>query len=308
VRPAQRRPRASASSSAPVLGAIGGIIEVVGRALFLFALSAGCAAAEPEPAVGGLYVISALRWETSDGDVARGFDLDGIDSPGGGTSCVDRERDYVSPDGSRGIDNAMADLIPSFGPLLGCAPDDRGACVQGFFAGALADGTAMWAIEIAPTGSNEADVVVYGATLPGCSPAVSCAPELAEGSLAPGQAFALEELARGPGTLVGGHLSARLDALLELALVTPELELPLPVHGARLEADVDRDGLRGGMLGGGLEVRLVVECIHPPCPPPTALAFADLVPSASDPTACERLSTAFSFEGVPARRVEAVAR
>ncbi len=80
------------------------------RALALGALSmalAGCApdatcSTEPEE----VWLIDSLQFGRIESNVSEGFDLDGLI----GMQCA--RRDYTDPDGTRGIDNALAGLLP----------------------------------------------------------------------------------------------------------------------------------------------------------------------------------------------------
>jgi hypothetical protein len=247
------------------------------------------------------FAISQLGIPGTDGMTARGFDLDGITSTGEGTGCVERARDYTSADDPSvtGVDNVIARFVDELGRDTPCtdglSPED---CIAERMTSHISTGSTLRVIELDGLESwrtdSEVEVVVHGASVPGCPPGAQCAPELEGRTLAAGQRFDLVEpnVATGTGAIDDGILTVALAGAF-----TVELDQHFLLRDPSVAARVDADGLHDILVGGG--VAYADLCIEGFCES-DSIEEADLDPDPRDPTRCRRVSMTFSAAAVPA--------
>jgi hypothetical protein len=224
------------------------------------ALIAAAACGQPVPEVVSTdeAVITALHFIREDpAGVSRGLDLDGYQSDtNDGRSCF--KADFVSPDGTPGIDNELARLLP----LVDAAGENA---VEALLQGAIDEGRALMITRLVRRDDGLADLMV----LRGMD-----APLLgADKRILEGQTLALD-----PEPLLGHH--ADLD-LAGPTIRTEPFELRMPVvvfsqlyevrmPSARLELQLGEDGnIRSGMIAGGIPIEQLLGFLE------TASRFAE---------------------------------
>ena len=178
--------------------------------------------------------------------VALGFDLDGTVSAGGDPATCGKT-DFVSPDGTPGIDNQLALLTPLF-DFVGIG------AVEGLIQGAIEEGGLLlgFRIEGLTDPGADADVTVTLLVAQG-TPLLGT-----DGQLLSGQTFRLADdspdLAAPTARVEGGVLTAGpFDAVLPIVVFGKRYELPF--YQAQIRATLTYDGgLSDGVFGG--EVRI----------------------------------------------------
>jgi hypothetical protein len=139
------------------------------------------------------YVLSAIRIPEPMGTTAVGFNLDGMNSDGTGTTCVELSPDYTSINDApeTGVDNALGSLVPQLGMLLGdsCPMGTPAAdCLSALIGQQITEGKLLIVMEVRDINSfvtdSSIEVQLYLGTVPGGG-----APMLAGSTLAPDQAF-----------------------------------------------------------------------------------------------------------------------
>lgn len=273
---------------------------------------------DPGPGTRSVYALASMSAREPEGDRADGSDLDDVVSTGEGVTCVDLTPDFVSlQDGARGVDNALAPLVPTLGSLHAdsCAvAASAQACLAELSTRAILAGRSLYVIEVTGIGSYEDDpaveVIVHRATVPGCDPAVAstCAPRRTGTTLAPGQTFETRELGRGAGTIAGGRLRVSFARPVPIDIPMFRAEpAEHALHGARLVATITPESLSSAALAGALEVEEMARRAEEGMPGAGELVrsvmsgVADLDPDPEDSSRCLQLSVALSITTVPAR-------
>lgn len=174
-----------------------------------------------------------------------GFNLDGVVSEGPAITCG--EADYVSPDGTPGIDSKVSRLLPLFAIVgIGAA--------EGLLQSTIEEGGILLMVEIGgiddPKNDGEVTVTIrsgFGKPL-----------LATDGRLLPGQTFhirpdSLDSVAES-GRIEGGVVTAGpIATTLRLRVLGQDYELP--VHGAWLRGRLTEDGgLADGALGAGVAI------------------------------------------------------
>lgn len=273
----------------------------------LIALLAACAApvAPPEECLGGedrVYVISQLSFsrELSDG-VSAGFDLDGaVSEDGGSTGCG--RADYTDPDGTPGIDNQFAKVLPIL-------ETTEAQALEPLIQAAVDDGSLLITLELAHVDqgvdlASDADQCVEF-TLGRATGQPSMG---TDGTMEWNQTLASDpDAARssaGQVAISGGRLEARgLELTLPVTILGHEL-LVTVIDGS-LRFDVQPDGSLTGYLAGGLDQAQLLALAETDNidPEVTELVSSlldynvDLAPN--DAGTCQQLSITLQFVAVP---------
>lgn len=273
------------------------------RTLLLLAL-VGATACKPEPTdtvtpdpeEPDVVLARALEFAGGADGISEGFDLDNaVTARGDNTGCG--IQDYTSPDGTPGIDNAFASLMPVITATGGQALPDlvQNAVTSGelllLFAMAPEDADGCIPIEVARGGSAPM-IGTNGLILPGQTFEVDRTQPSANVTCAHKQA---------DGSVMGSGLTLRLplhvfDETIDLSMTNGTVSLT--DHG---------DGTWRGVVSGGVSTAEVNENVQGFDAVPSALVgaigaalnqIADLAPDAGG--TCQQMSTTIVFEGVPA--------
>jgi hypothetical protein len=226
------------------------------RVVVPLALLGACTApeaSEPEPeGEVRTAVADALRFARDlEPGVSSGFDLDGVVSAAGdGTGCGHADR--VSPDGTPGIDNAFAGLLPALEATEASAIEDL---VQA----AIAVGDLLLLFEVSgiddPVNDDCVDVAVYrGAGAPLLAP---------DGTLLDGQTFEtdpdparLDCVPLVDGVIEGGPLA------LQLEVQVLDVALDLAMQDARMRLALHDDGSMTGVFGGAVPLAGILKIVE----------------------------------------------
>jgi hypothetical protein len=229
--------------------------------------------------------------QSADGTTVEGFDLDGrVSTSTDAMGC--RQPDFTSADGTRGIDNQLAMLLPVVDSMTGGA-------LEGAVQGAINNGQQLLAMTLEGLDSacDDPEVTLVIQRVAGM-PFVG-----ADMRLDPGQTFdALRDAAptRVAARVHNGELEAGPFTLpLPVAVLTASFTLNL--YGARVRARLLADGGLDGIIGGGIDreefmaqVRTLIIGQSLMNSIGAALSlFADLDPGAGG--RCTRLSSAVRF-------------
>ncbi|MCB9680722.1 MAG: hypothetical protein H6733_04550 [Alphaproteobacteria bacterium] len=275
------------------------------RILCLILLSA-CAAPEvaPDPVVddlgtcaGGVSrtgVVTELRFVRPDDGVSDGFDLDGI-ATGQGESGGCDVPDDVGPDGTKGIDNAFAKLLPALELTEAQAVED---IIQEM----IRTGQLLLVPRVDGL-DDEVDDTCVGVTLVRGEgePRLSAA-----GDFTTYQTFGATSITLlGQSPLDGGTVEVRgFTYTLPFSFLNASFDLTM--NDAAMRVTWQPDGSFDGVLGGGIIVEDLLAVAANQGIDDSVLSLlqtlvgsvTDLAPDASG--ACTQLSATLHFHGVPA--------
>lgn len=250
-------------------------------------------------------VIDSLWFEGADGNIAQGVDIDGrVSDRSDDVTC--NQVDFTSPDGTPGIDNQFARLLPALETVAG------GDSVQAVIQRTINSGGVLLALELARLDdlSDDSCVEVTVSRAAG-QPSIG-----ANGLLEEGQTFErdlnipatfIEDAVLSDGTLRAGPFD------LELPLVVDGFELLIQIEHANVIGSFDSYGRFQGIIAGAIVVPDFVESLNEIEASADVLRLvgnllnnlADLAPNAEGK--CEQLSitlgisatTGFFFEDTP---------
>lgn len=234
------------------------------RAVLLCAvLAAGCddgleatvpdaaVAPEPEAVTSRLSIIDYLDIEPETEGVSEGFDIDdSVSTYLDDATC--RKGDFVAPDGTEGIDNQLAKLLPAL--------EAAGAtALPGLVQGAIRDGglLVMFQIDDAQDWVNDDDVRVT-ARIGSGRPLLGT-----DGELLSGQTFALHDDT--PDTVAAAaHIEDGVlyagPLTIALPIVVFQVQYQLTLSGAYLRAELTFDGgMADGVVGGAVSLAELTE-------------------------------------------------
>lgn len=244
-----------------------------------------------------MLVIDRLWFVGADGDVSEGVDIDGrVSDRNDDETCG--QVDFVSPDGTPGVDNQFARLLPA---LEGVAGQDS---VLAVIQRTINSGGVLLALELDRLDSLEADecVEVTVSRAKG-QPSIG-----ANGLLEEGQTYD-----RNPeipasfiedATLNGGKLTAGpFD--LEMPLVVDSFELFIQIRNATVVGQFDENGKFEGIIAGSIVVPEFAQSIEEIDASADVLRLvsnllyrlADLAPNSEGE--CEELSITLGISAVP---------
>lgn len=277
------------------------------RALVLPLVLIGCAAPEPEGrdraddcASGGeteVLVLSQIRFAREQGGISEGFDLDGETSVGGGsTGCG--VADATTADGTPGIDNSFARLLPALELT-------EGAAIEAIIQEAINSGGLLAMVRLDdvedPVDDACVDLSVLGAV---GVPMVG-----ADGVILPAQTFDPDPdtpESRVPGASIDGGVIEDGPVDLDLPFRFLDADVVFHVQSGRLRLVRAEDGSYSGLVGGGIAIQTLSDLAHD-----TGIGAevedlldavlgvsADLAPGPDG--ACEQISVTLEFEAIQA--------
>lgn len=188
--------------------------------------------------------VRTLVFGRADKGVSPGFDLDGeVTADGGATGCG--VEDYVSPDGTSGVDNAMAGLLPFL-------ESTEAAALEPLIQQKINEGEVLLILEIGGLDDAENDDCVEVGFLRGTG-----IPQLgSDGLLLADQTYELDptvgEPVRARGAIEDGVLEVR-DLGFLLPIVVFDFDIVLDLNQVALQVAFDEDGGAEMLLGAGFE-------------------------------------------------------
>lgn len=243
-----------------------------------------------------MVVLQTLSFVRQEAGVSDGFDLDGaVTADGGASGCG--IPDQVAPDGTPGIDNAFAYLLPALELT-------EAAAVESLIQQAIDDGRLLVTVELAELDDDVDDdcvdlVVGRGAGVPMVG---------TDGRLLPGQTierdltvptYAVDDAVLADGTF-------EVPLRISLPITVFDVELDFQLLDGRLRGVLADDGTMSGVFAGGADVAYLLQIAAEENVDP---ALHDIVAGllglwsdlAQDETgACTQVSVTFAFEAVPA--------
>lgn len=266
------------------------------RTILITTLLAGCGSAEVAPISIDHSVVRSLTFNREDPKgVSEGMNLDGfVSASNDGRSC--NKSDFVSPDGTPGIDNELAKMLP----LIDIAGENA---LEGLVQGSIDEGRLLMMFEVTRMEDGTADVrVLRGMDMPLLG---------TDGRILEGQTLGLD-----PEPLLG---EARGTPIEDGVLKTEPFQLRLPIQvfsqlyevsmpRARVELQIGDDGVvESGLIAGGIPIEQLLTVLN------TASEFAgdfealfgDAIRDSGDldrddAGACTSMSAAVSFQAVQA--------
>lgn len=250
--------------------------------------TSGTCAADPEE----VWIVSELAFGRAEGRVAPGFDLDGQIGVQCGT------RDFTAPDGTPGIDNALAELLPLVEAQVG------GLRLDGLVQNSIATGQILLAFQLAGVDGHVDDGCVglrmrrlTGSPLLGGTDNLL----LPYQTLYPDETTAINEL--GEARIAGGRIEpAPADISLPVSILDARFTLDVRDAHVRLTY-VGEDAIEG-IVAGGIEVEQILAVVATLNIPDDLMAmaellvrsYADLVPMGRD---CSQISAVLTFRAIP---------
>ncbi|MFM2245263.1 MAG: hypothetical protein RL071_1337 [Pseudomonadota bacterium] len=247
-------------------------------------------------APGAVFVVQQLGFARVADGVAWGSDLDGaVSAAGDGTGCG--KPDVVDPEGTPGIDNAFAGLLPALEAT-------EAAAISALLQDSVTAGELLITFEVLgldDTVDDSCVSVVFGEAVG--------APLLGtDGQVLAGQSFTRDPadpvVVVEAAEVVGGRLI--FDGEFTVGLQILDADLQIPVTSGRVRLDLAPDGSAAvGHLTGGLSVPLMLEEIDKyGIDPAVKDLLRTVLPAVADLSSpdgsCDQLSVVFEFVAVPA--------
>lgn len=247
VSSAKRTPRAIATRLA--LGALG--------ALVMLASAPACSTSTDvaptcQPGPSQAYVITSLGFtRESPKGVVAGFDLDGRVSPTDDQASCGKP-DLTGPDGTPGIDNQLALLIPDIEKIVGNA-------IDGIIQGAINDGRLLIAFDLTNVNDSREDACVdMEAKLLEGKPSLGT-----DGAVEAWQTFDLRKVGQVLSPAKGGKISKGTFTIgpfpLRIPIAIFDVAFTIYLRDALVRFTLDDEGNAEGVLGGGISIEEVAE-------------------------------------------------
>ena len=194
--------------------------------------------------------VRTLVFGRAEEGVSHGFDLDDVVTVGGDATGCGVE-DYVSPDGTAGVDNAMAGLLPFL-------ESTEAAALEPLIQQKINEGEVLLILEVAGFDDAQNDDCVEVGFLRGMG-----IPQLgSDGLLLADQTYELDpsvgEPVRAKGAIRDGVLEVQ-DLGFLLPIVVFDFGIVLDLHSVALEVTFDDDGGGELVLGAGFEWEPLLE-------------------------------------------------
>lgn len=270
------------------------------RAALLGLVMAGCGAPTEDPGEGGIcgagaervFVTSRITFARAVDGVSAGFDLDGTDD-----ATCDVE-DYVAPDGTPGVDNAMAEIMPVLD-----ATEAR--ALEPLIDAAIRSGELLLMIQVTGIDDTQDDDCVGVRMLRGRGvPSTGN-----DGAIEWHQTFDIDpDQPQGEevvGTIVDGRVVAR-GLFFSMPIQIFDLDTVLDLHDAAVGLSLEEDGAADGVFAGALDWKSLVAALDTTGIDATLRAampalfggLADLNPDEHGD--CQGLSATLNVSGIPA--------
>ena len=246
------------------------------------------------------FVVDALNIpapDPSDGTVIGANLDDEVTAAGDPGGCgVD---DFEHPDGTAGIDNALARILPIIEGMLDEPIGDQ-------LSAQISEGSLLITVALQGVDSaNDTDVV--GILYPDGAIPADGDPVLEDGTLAPGQTIDIDsEAINIPGSIVDGRFMASLPNFPVEIPLDADAPLVLNVSQALFSGDITVNGMENGEIAGSLSIEELAAAIGAAdvgIDEEGALGilggFGDLEPN-PEGTICARISLGLGFNAVPA--------
>jgi hypothetical protein len=276
--------------------------------LLLIGLLAACAVENGTPASpdegacepsGDRFTLIArsLRFARSADGVSDGFDLDGF-----ATSAGDDEGcgvpDLTSPDGTSGVDNAVAGLLP----ILDLT---EAVVLEDLVADSIRNGALLLMADLEGVDDTQDDTCVDLRVLKGLGvPMIGN-----DGELLPHQTFAIDPAGTSdiaPAAFETGVFTAGPIGYVALPITVLDLNTTLELFDARVRLTEGEDGVWRGVLAGGVTLQQLTDIASLQnisdevyaLIGPALTRLADLAPDEAGD--CQQLSVTLDLEMVPA--------
>lgn len=263
----------------------------------LAALLAGCEATRtcgepPVPGAQEVWLIDSLQFGRIESNISEGFDLDDLI----GMQCA--RRDYTDPDGLRGIDNALAGLLPVVE-----AQAVGGQHLDYLLEDSIAAGQILLAFELAGV-DDERDDGCFGVRMRRLSgePLLGTDNLLLGGqTLYPDTSAPISEL--GAAEMLAGRLETEpADIVLPISILDARFTLNLLGGRVRITR-VSEDRIEG-VIAGGIDIEEIFAVVATLNIPSDLMATAEaLIRTNADLAlidgACSQLSAVLVFTAVP---------
>lgn len=240
-----------------------------------------------------LAVARTLKFAREADGISLGFDLDDrVSDRSDGESC--RQRDFVAPDGTEGIDNAFARLLPLIEAVGGTA-------LEGLVQSAINEGDLLVMVEMDGIDSLERDDDVTVTLFRGLGqPYVGT-----DGFVEPWQTYDVDALApwsRAEGATIRDGVLEAGPVALQLPIYVFDFEFLVTVTDARVRIALGEDGPQSAVLGGVILMQNLLDIANnieggqniPGTLDTVGRAFADMQPN-GDGT-CAALSVALDID------------
>jgi hypothetical protein len=281
-------------------------VLAIGAAAIALGCAPGCSSTSPEEdptCTGGesnVYVLTSLQFtrETPKG-VAPGFDLDKhVSASPEQQSCG--KVDLLGPDGTPGIDNQLALLIPDIEKAVGNA-------IDGIIQGAINDGRLLIAFDLKGVNSTATDRCVdLEVKLGEGKPTLGT-----DGVVEAYQTFDLRKQGQLLSPATGGRIENGVFSIgpfpLRIPIAIFDVSFTIYVRDALVRFKIDEDGNVEGLLGGGISIDEVADGVKDGAGVARLIPQIKLVGSVSadlgrDPATekCTLVSAALAFKARPA--------
>lgn len=244
-----------------------------------------------------VFVVSELRFARETAGVSNGFDLDGRTSDGADLGGC-RKADLVSPDGTEGVDNQFARLLPAIEASGGLA-------FEGLIQDAINAGNILLMVEVESADDFVDDECVSVIIQRGEGLPIVNRDDRIEG----GQTFDRNldiEVSRTDGASIESGELVITGVAFEIPAFVFTFEFLIPVTDGQVWLQFHEDGTASGVMGGGISVDALIDVVSsidgaggvPDAVIALAPGLADLFPD--DDGNCQSVSVALEIEAVPA--------
>ncbi len=247
-----------------------------------------------QPWVGVLQTLTFAR--ASDEGISSGFDLDEtVTEEGGDSGCG--IGDYTDPEGTPGIDNAFARLLPALEMT-------EAKAVEGLIQSAINSGELMILLRMNGVDDLATDDCVDLELLRGAGTPMLGTDGFLESHQTVGQDTEIATILQEGLTLSEGRVEAR-GVTLVVPITIFDVHLEFTMLDGGLRVDWNEDGTFTGVMGGAVDVAdLIAVAVTENVDADLAGILGGLLELASDleetEEGCSRISITFEFQGVPA--------
>lgn len=242
------------------------------------------------------FLMNKVRFARVEDGVAWGSDLDGDVTAGGGTAGCGKA-DVVDPEGTPGIDNAFAGLLPAL-------EQTEAAAISGLLQASVGAGELLLTVEVLGLDDYESDdcVAVQFGNAEG-QPMLGT-----DGELLPGQSFSRnpnDPVTRIDEAVVdAGRLTFASDFGIKLQILDANLDLDVTRGVVRMDMAPDGQSATGHFTGGVSIDYMLSEIDKYAIDPDLKDLINTVMPVVGDLQGdsgeCDHFSIAFEFDAIPA--------